>query len=250
MAGVWFGDPFAGRAAGPIVHCSHHKAGTVWFEVVLRRLAAALGLSFFSGPQSGYAGQDIFLQPHSRIDPAALPGLRGTHMVRDPLDMIVSGYFYHLKCQEAWALKPRQDLAGQSFQAHLQGLDRSAGLRAEVDRFAAIDMPGMRDWPVDMPGMMNLRYEDLIRDEIGGFARIFAHYGLADAAIEVGLEIVRGASRSGPDAARSHIRSGEPGDWQNHLDGADLEYALAACGQTRAALGYGGLSTEVNRRNC
>lgn len=46
-------DPFAASGRAPLlVHCGHHKAGTVWFREVLLEVARAYGLRFRAGTRS------------------------------------------------------------------------------------------------------------------------------------------------------------------------------------------------------
>ena len=157
-------SPFAGAGETKpplIVHCCHHKVGTVWFLHVLTAISRHYGLRLHVGPQSDLGPEDgIFLEDHSRIDPGFLRPFRGSHMIRDPRDVVVSAYFYHLRTTEAWALEPREEFGGLSYQAHLQQLDRHEGLLAEIRRSASTVITDMTRWDYDDPRFLELRYED------------------------------------------------------------------------------------------
>ena len=57
-----------------IVHCGHHRCGTVWFHRIFKALAERLALTYHRGQQSGLTdGADLFFQDHSRIDQTTLP---------------------------------------------------------------------------------------------------------------------------------------------------------------------------------
>src|SRR4051794_32795369 len=92
-----------GRMSSPgftLVHCAYHKVGTVWWGNILRAVAENCGLRYVevSGPEE-ICSADVYLFQHSRhFDRSrfAETPFRGTHMIRDPRDVLVSGYFYHL----------------------------------------------------------------------------------------------------------------------------------------------------------
>jgi len=91
-------DPF--RRDGEtrfLVHCGYHKVGSYWFARVLGGIADHYGLRFQNCEQSQLAPDtDIFMQQHSYIDMTELPQLAGSHLIRDPRDMIESGYLSSL----------------------------------------------------------------------------------------------------------------------------------------------------------
>ncbi|CAI5961884.1 unnamed protein product, partial [Closterium sp. NIES-65] len=53
--------------------------------------------------------------------------------VRDPRDVVVSGYFYHKTTQEPWVHEPRSEYGGKSYQQMLNNVSKSAGINMEVD---------------------------------------------------------------------------------------------------------------------
>ena len=60
-------------------------------------------------------------------------------MIRDPRDCVVSGYFYHLWTNEAWAHQPQDLFNGLSYQQHLNRSARKMGWRRRSAR-----LPDMR----------------------------------------------------------------------------------------------------------
>ncbi|MEO0679055.1 MAG: hypothetical protein AAF192_01415 [Pseudomonadota bacterium] len=232
--------PFAPGLGRPplVVHACHHKSGTVWFARVLRAVAARWELPFLVGKQPELAGQAIFLQNHSQLDLAALPPFRAAHMIRDPRDMIVSGFFYHKRTTEDWALQPRDRFGGKSYQEHLLSLSDEEGLEAEIRRFARADGKHMADWPYGHPGVLEMTYESMLQDEAGGWARLFDHWGFVPAARDEAVEIAMGFSLSKVKGKLAHVRSGRPNEWPEHFGPAHRALFIELTGDLAARLGY------------
>ena len=92
----------------PILLFCYHKVGTVLLSKVFREISDTNNWKFQSllGNQTELPGNsDVILIGHSLID---LNDLRtpfiGIHFVRDPRDIIVSGYLYHCRTTEKWCI--------------------------------------------------------------------------------------------------------------------------------------------------
>jgi hypothetical protein len=235
-------NPFADQR-WLLVHGAHHKAGTVWFRRVLQAVATEYGLRFFGGSQDDLPPQaDLFFQDNSWIDADALQAFRGSHVIRDPRDLVVSGYHYHLWTGEAWAHEPWPSLGGKTYQEHLRSLDEDGGLHAEIDRVAKMALDMVR-WDYDDARFVNLRYEDVVADGSTAFTTIFQHYGFSDAAVARSTEIALGftlekAAAIPKPEGKSHVRSGKPGEWRDRFTAAHLEHCKEAMADTLVALGY------------
>jgi hypothetical protein len=105
---------------------THHKSMTTYFSAVLRLFAYAARLKLDKiDLQQPPPGSRLFLSNHSKMDLAPLAPYRGIHVMRDPRDMIVSGYHYHKWTNETWARRP--DDNGRSYQQKLQEADTRTG---------------------------------------------------------------------------------------------------------------------------
>ncbi len=226
-----FLSPFRREDQQPvIIHCCYHKIGTVWFGRILREVAAHFGLSFGSGHNfatisdfEDNGSSDIFLDLGSHVRLTQLGEYKGSHLVRDPRDMIVSGYFYHLWTAESWANLPRAEFRGRSYKEYLNSLDVDEGLAQEIHR-VNFWVPHMADWDYSNPRIYEMRYEDLIRDEQRHFAEMFRHYGFTDEAVSKSRRIVEKYSfkkmtggRPAQSKAKSHLRSGKAGEGRSHF---------------------------------
>ncbi len=213
-------SPYADKAAPHplIVHCCHHKVGTVWFKRVFRAVSDAYGLFAFFGEQQHLPrSAELFLQDHSRIDRVTLPDFRGSHLIRDPRDVVVSAYFYHCKTEEAWVRRPDEKYGGRSYQQYLLSLNREDGLLAEIDRCARTCLRDMTNWDYGDARFLELHYETLIEDEENVFRRLFEHYGFKPSAVERCVDIALGFSIEKTRATSRHIRSGRPGEWRTYF---------------------------------
>lgn len=235
-------SPFADPTATPlVVHCGYHKVGTVWFSRILEAFGKEYGLKVERGERilrnqvsDPSPGTAIFIDPHSRVRPETLPPFRGSHMVRDPRDMVISGYFYHLWTTEKWAHIPgrmddkdwcREEWRGWTYHDILNSLDQEEGLATEIERASAGVFHRMNSWDYDDERFWEMKYRDVIADEDVAFAAMFRHYGFTEKAVEDGVRIAQQFSfknvtkRKVGEKSRkkSHLRSGRPGEWQEYF---------------------------------
>jgi hypothetical protein len=236
-------NPFpAGAPRVLVVHCAHHKAGSVWFRKVVMAVVAHYGLRKEEGkrrpldPEADVA----FYNDAGTFDPEQIGArpFRGTHLVRDPRDMVVSGYEYHLTTTEPWALRPDPRFGGLSYQEHLRSLDPHAGLRAEIAWQASGTAAAMARWDYGRPEFLELHYEDAVDDERATFERLFRWYGFDDAAVAVGLDAVDRFTLKQGGALSGHVRSGIPGEWRTRFDPDHRAYFQELTGDLLVRLGY------------
>jgi hypothetical protein len=241
--------PFSPTCTRTFVHCCHHRAGTTWLQGVLFQLASEFGLrvSLESGNSPCRWAHLLFYEHARDFSPTDFAGrqFRGSHMIRDPRDLIVSSYFYHLWTAESWAHEPRPDLGGKTYQEHLRSIPQHAGLMMELERTAQWQIRDMLAWNYHQPMFLEMRYEDLLADQAAGFEQLFRFYGLSDRAIARGVEIASEHSfhaktgrRIGQTSEHAHLRSGRPGEWRDVLDGEHLFRLAALVGDAAGALGY------------
>jgi hypothetical protein len=243
--------PFRPDAGRPLlVHCAHHKVGTTWFHRVLRAVASEYGLRYERFGPGVTIGESIgvaFFEQGREFRRHAIGArpFRGSHLVRDPRDVVVSAYAYHLWTTEPWARAPKPEYGGRSYQELLTTLDRDEGLLLEIERSAATVLADMAAWDYAQPEFVELRYEELIADEPTGFRRMFRGYGFDDAAVERSVEIADGFSFRnvtgrglGEGESGSHLRSGRPGEWREWFGARHRERSAELAGEVLVRLGY------------
>lgn len=222
------------------IHASYHKCLTMYF---LRTVSAALNRYSLSRGEEYEHFESIeglfhnqarhrFLCSINGFAPklAQLPeDFRMTRFVRDPRDLVVSGYFYHKRGAEPWfrfktptekywaAINghvPPGMPAGCSFAEYLGSLDLEDGLRAEMD-FRKYQLESMMEWEDD-PRIKVFRYEDVMEDQAGAFREMLNHleiYGWRRWKI---LHFARKFSIS-RQRADKHIRNPNAGQWRTHF---------------------------------
>ncbi len=239
-------SPFAsGAGAARIVHVGYHRGGTTWFSNVLHAVAMHFGLPFQNCAQEHLRRSTrVYLCNDGIIDLEPLDGLVGSHMIRDPRDLVVSGYFFHLWTDEPWAHRPRPEYGGRSYQQYLKSLDRDSGLAVEIERTGP-SIRRMLAWNYADPRFLELRYEQVMADEQAAFHRIFRHYGFTESAVAAAVAIAGrhnftsvSGRKVGQKSERSHLRSGQAGQWHEVLTAAHKARFKELYGDAVVTLGY------------
>lgn len=237
------------KAPRLIFHGTYHKMGTVWWMRVLERIADSFAMQLQKSNQHGDQidpTTDIVFANHSHLPLDPLGDFTGSHMVRDPRDCIVSGYFYHLWTEESWAHVPQETFDGLSYQAYLNSGDQNSGIHEEIKRFARyVNDYGMRDWNYSDRRIIEIKYEQLLANESDVFETVFRHYGFTDRAVRKSLKMaaqcsfekVTGRSLGQPNQ-NSHLRSGQPGQWRSVLTADHVDAIKDSFGDLIQQMGY------------
>lgn len=250
--------PFADDEERLVMHCCHHRVGTSWFSNVMKTVAKEFRLPYVANDQNLLGqGPAVFFNGHSRVDLAALNAYRGSHMIRDPRDMAVSGFHFHLwtkelwanqpmgELKEAWPLIPMAEFAHLSYKEYLNTLSPEDGLSAEIKRVSAVGLKDMLAWNYQNDLVYEFKYEDIMLDEDRIMREIFTHYGFTEQSVDIAVEVASRFSFSnrtgravGEVGGDSHLRSGKSGQWKTEFteDHADLFKNLH--GEDLIKLGY------------
>jgi hypothetical protein len=219
-----------------LVHCGYHKCLTVF---VARCFTDVLGERFhdfhgeFNEFYARHANYLLSAVSDVRLNPARLGDYRISRFLRDPRDLVVSGYHYHRKGVEDWTnlvhetppgWRVRIQNAGlmlptESYAAALQRIDEEDGLIAEM----LLRQPTfnfMDKWPASDPRIRVWKYEDILDHEAETMDAVAEHYGWTDEAGLAMRETLRERAefwRAG-DGSRlwwdTHVRSPRGGQWR------------------------------------
>lgn len=243
------------------VHCGYHKCLTMYFRKVLDRVCERR--FYFRGTfRHFYHRLDVFYRECHLYDVSSISGhkvdldrfedVRVSRFVRDPRDLLVSGYHYHKRGAEDWCtfldptnarwrgvngMVPSTLPPGKSFTQYLNEVSLEEGLLAELE-FRRAHFQSMREWPDHDPRIATFRYEEILGHEVETFDRLFRHYQLPYLARHRGL---RYAARyaAGREIGRSqHIRNPTQGQWREHFTPALRARFDAEYGDLLAKLGY------------
>ena len=224
-----------------LFHCAYHKCLTVYTKRVFQALFNRALLSCGGGYRHFRSDLDAFYENLARYrvlslnncfpDLNRLGDFRMTRFIRDPRDLLVSGYYYHRKCNEKWVDIPDPEdeglrevnghvppglKAGESYRDYLGRLSLEDGLIAEI-QFRKHHFDSMMKWPVQHPQIRVFRYEDIIGHEKEVFRKVFEFYGLSKILVRAGCFFAgRYAFKPGKPGHR-HIRDPRAGQWQKHF---------------------------------
>lgn len=230
-----------------ILHFGYHKCLTVLYHHLMMNLIGEFDFKFaavwsnkhkFRQATENEADPRVVLSTDiDGFDWNHLPEYRGSHFIRDPRDMVVSGYYYHLWTKEAWCVSPNfnwnkhtkhplfehvePDKAKWphdiSYQDYLNSLDEECGMLMEVI-FCDDKFQQMRRWDFDNPRILELRYDDIVGAEESAFSRLFDHYGFHPDLRDRGLEVVERLSlKNQVKKEGTHVRSGKSGQWKQRF---------------------------------
>ena len=266
----------------------HHKCASTWIDTIIKEVVKEHGYEYRGfvdhetpqgrGPLTDYSAtvrrKDLasyvvaegievvscLAADHAQVE--ALQPSKGVHVIRDPRDIIVSGYFSHKHSH------PVGHLAHMAaHREHLQEVSKEEGLLLEMD-YAASALQDMAAWDYENPDILELKMEELTAKPYKGFLQIFSHFGLLDEEggysllhrLKVFMQILtnrvslkrrmplnvrrtmpvsagllldrvydnrfekkaKGRGKGEADV-KSHYRKGKAGDWQNHFTKQHVE---------------------------
>lgn len=268
------------RVSPQLICFSYHKSGTTLFWHVMSKVCDRLGLSMANhyGLVDVPAPEpDVVLLPHSLLGRPLSGPYRAIRIVRDPRDMWVSGYLYHLRCTEEWCVNadldpsppilwPKVDhpfahwpearkrgflerLEGRSYQENLVSRSRESGLAFELEGYTGQTLAAMRDWPGMGVVAQNVKLEAVMADFDGVMTRIFDHFGFSAEQMAAALAVARTEDMRVMDdqalAARPQISSRTLSKWRMFLTPDQVAGFEAAYGDVILGLGYD-LSTTAD----
>ncbi|WP_186315877.1 sulfotransferase domain-containing protein [Catellatospora sichuanensis] len=221
-----------------LVYSGRHKAASSWSRAILREAAALLGLNMvtvIAPEQWAPYGSLAELVRQERVDLLSLtnieqrhyetlPPRRTVNVIRDPRDIVVSGYFSHRNTHGVHALGVTwHELIDH--RKRLLELDVPDGLLEEID-FSGYFLDHMSTWDYHQPEVLELQMENQISDQVAVWTQIFEHYGLLVPPRAVGEWVRKAAVRW-----RLGVLRAEPG-------GARLRRALPAFSLDRLPRSY------------
>lgn len=258
----------------PIYLCCYHKVGTALLTKVFRDLCDEFGWTFKTvrGDCSTFPSDtDVVLFEHSLVDLSQAPQpYVGVHLIRDPRDVIVSGYLYHQRCHEKWCINTNFDLTEpidypqvplsqqhrspawkrqyvqslnqQSYQANLLARSPTEGLLFELHHYGAWTIDSMLAWDYQHSPCLELKFETVMADFDASFGAIFAHVGLTTEERQRALQVAarHDLNRMSSEQVQRnrHISSRQTQKWRNYFQ---AEHAIAfqeRFGDALVTLGY------------
>lgn len=255
-----------------LVFFGHHKCASTWMTRIFHGIQSSTGLRIAYGHDLAC---EINLHINARREHAEpYPELCGVHLIRDPRDVVVSGYYSHLKTHPTANWKALYEL-----RERLNKVPMEEGLYLEID-FLEPHFTDMYEWDYGRPGVLELRYEEITaRPHLD---ELFKHLGFLGRdgpqaygrhllertlnklnnrhwwpwrhpwvdlplATQRGIvadnsfERLSGGRRTGQENTDSHYRKGVPGDWRRILNEGHQTYFNQRYGDLLQRLGYAAL---------
>src|SRR5262245_26796715 len=153
---------------------ARHKAASMWARSILEEAAFALAMrtlvvfapsQWADDPSLGdlVRAKDpdllVLTNAHQK-DLDTLPEHRSVHLIRDPRDIVVSGYFSHRNSHPTSALGVDWPELIEHRKQLLE-LDQDAGLAEEIE-FSSYFLDPLASWNHANPGVFEVKMEDLI----------------------------------------------------------------------------------------
>lgn len=216
-----------------VIHCSHHKAGSFWIACVLRDICNKYGkiMSVFENGEnriSKYLHADVLYDNNSQII-LDYNDYTGSHMIRDPRDIIISGYFYHQWTKEK-AYNIYMDQIGMTYKEKLKSLSLDGGIMFELVNKGGETIELIKKWDKSEK-FLEVKYEDFITDCDNTFLKLFTHWGINSDYLNDCLDISRAhhmtkktGRKIGEIDFNSHMRSGKPGQWKEYFNDDHKQY--------------------------
>ncbi|PIQ85250.1 MAG: hypothetical protein COV74_09850 [Candidatus Omnitrophica bacterium CG11_big_fil_rev_8_21_14_0_20_45_26] len=214
-----------------IICFSHHKCATKWTGQILEALCDELEWNCFWGyrPITDTELSNLEKKYHviffHRSEPGDFPGkfdgknFKGFHVIRDPRDILVSQYFSHMQSHEL--NRYTQDI--EADRAYLNTHSKEEGLlyMMEYSRHFIKTMACFERWPFDDGRLLELKFEDLVKDPFQQWQRIltFIEMPVGNQVLEKILArySFKALQSRQKDKSLSHYRSGRHRDFEDHF---------------------------------
>lgn len=243
----------------PIYLFCYHKVGTILLAKVFREICLQFGWRFktvIGQAKEIPSDADMVLFMHSLVDLGEVehPYL-GAHFIRDPRDVIVSGYLYHQRCSEDWCINESPDatepilfpnlpwsqqhrpeawkaayvksLNKTSYQQNLLSRDQDEGILFEMHNYGGWTIDSMLAWDYANPHVMEVKFEALMGEFDATFKSMFEFFGFSESQIDKGLRIARkedlGRKSDRQLRANTHISSRQTTKWQRYFKSSHKE---------------------------
>ncbi|MDA8570339.1 sulfotransferase domain-containing protein [Schleiferiaceae bacterium] len=237
----------------PIYIFGHHKCGTKLFGKIFLKMAVEYGWSYsnVSRKDEIVPNSEVVFFLNAKINPEQLPKKYiGIHLIRDPRDVLVSGYLYHKRTNEAWCTNKKNDISkkisypqvpysqmhrseiwkanylkslkGKSYQETLNSLNQYEGLLFELQHYCAWTLEDIEDSIVDTDMVLEVKFEEVMKDYDNSMKKVFNHCNFTKEEFEFAIvqskkENLKNMSEK-ELKANTHISSKQTSKWKDYLD--------------------------------
>ena len=168
-------------------------------------------------------------------------------LIRDPRDMIVSGYYSHLYSHENVEKNTlHQYWKLSEVRSTLMSMDKSSGLVQEILYFQRM-FNCMENWNKTTPGQLDIKYEELLEGpdtlvkqlkRLGVCPKYMTKQIVEEAYARSEFSKVTGGRSNGEEDPLSHYRNGQAGNWREHFEPVHIDLIKKVAGSLLIELGY------------
>lgn len=224
-----------------LVFFGHHKCASTWMSNIFYEIQSVTGWTIKYGidPSKKINVIGEATAEHAKT----YTEFRGVHLIRDPRDVIVSGYYSHLNTHPT---EKRPDIL--EFRNQIKDLPLNEGIKMEMD-FSSERLLEMAKWDYSNPNILELRFEEFTQNpdwsEIFTFLNLTSDQSsnyrlkkfanklnnrklfpsrfneltvprniLNDIPQKYSFKKMSGGREKGETSVNSHYRTGESGQWQ------------------------------------
>ena len=258
-------------ARNEYLHAGFHKCLTVYYKRIVETLGSIHGLQRIKVPRHELNHDSLRKLSKDRREPVVIfhvdevtedirkeffNGLKGSHFIRDPRDLVISGAYYHQVCKEKWCqlelnkiipsgrvdtlvndysiLEPAKD---ETYQSYIAKLAPEEAFIIELFRMSGL-FSAMKNWNYSHPDIIEFRYEEIIGNEREAFRKLFKHYEFPRSWIKTGMELAEKFSLNTRAGRIKHVRSGKKAQWKTEFSPRMKELFKEQQGQLLIDLGY------------
>ncbi len=163
------------------VFFGQHKCASQWVTLLIERMCNELGwksVCAYEEVVRAHGGlralieqekPDFLIIPESTVEKANEIGesYRGFHIVRDPRDIVVSGYFSHMKSHPL----SKEGLTPEH-REQLRTLPMEAGIDLEIATLSRIPLRNLYQWEYDKPWIHETEFDRVTKAPLQEFTRI------------------------------------------------------------------------------
>ena len=228
-------DEYLSRFRGADARCyilTHHKCATNWAIGYVQDYCAANNMTNFATHNSHMLPRghyDIVFLSNSYYDFIANTLNCGIHILRNPLDIIVSAYYSHRQTHpvEYWPMLAKQRNILLTASEHDGMLLTLSFLeRDDFDANSVGPLHAIRHWDFNDERFLTVRMEDVVRDPthtLGRYLQTKFPASQLSSEHNYTFEAMTGRAPGEIDD-KSHYRSGEAGQWRTILPASVISY--------------------------
>lgn len=223
-----------------ILFLGHHKCASTWMFQILAEIATQINVGISQGNENN--SDLIHVYSNSSINSlSSYTNYKAIHLIRDPRDVVVSGYHSHKTSH--WLVPDWKDL--HDVRKKLNEIPLVEGIFIEIE-FLRKTFNEMYTFTYNDPHILELKFEDIETPEF--YSKIYSFLNLESYNFSTeqfntiveknSFHNLSGGRAIGHEDRSSHYRKGLSGEWIQYFSPEIKEYFKSKFGALLVKLGY------------